>query len=94
MAFNFNGVEVEVGDYSEDADAPASLGVGLYATACRLNHSCSPNCGWYASETGARIVRALMPVAEGEEDYHYKLYEPFAKKRSESYQLSRAADKC
>jgi hypothetical protein len=65
MVIRFNAAEIAVGHYSEDA--PPSLGSGLFSMACRASHSCSPNCAWYSSETGARIGRTLMPVAEGEE---------------------------
>jgi hypothetical protein len=39
---------------------------GMFEWACRLNHSCLPNCVWYTSE-GKRMVRLVQPVPQGEE---------------------------
>jgi hypothetical protein len=38
----------------------------MFELACRLNHSCLPNCVWYTSE-GRRMVRLVKAVEQGEE---------------------------
>jgi len=78
MVFNFNAVEVNPPPRDGATGEPPTLGVGLYNIACRLNHSCQPNCCWYATEDGARLVRTLVPVAEGEQltiDYEMERYD-------------------
>jgi hypothetical protein len=42
-------------------------GRGLFARASRLNHSCRPNCVWFHSSAGNRVVRLVLPLEQGEE---------------------------
>lgn len=45
-------------------------GTALYPKCCRINHSCSPNAAWHvldAWDKSPRVVRALVPIAQGEE---------------------------
>jgi len=44
-----------------------SMGSGLFRIACRAAHSCQPNCVWFSSQNGDRIMRTVVPVAKGEE---------------------------
>ena len=67
MVFHYNAVDVNPAVGDGDAGTPPPLGSGLYPTACRANHSCSPNCFWYATSDGSRAVTAMVPVAAGEE---------------------------
>jgi len=42
-------------------------GNGLYHVACRLTHSCHPNCTWFSSQDGTeKIVRVLRPILAGD----------------------------
>eukprot|EP00741_Cyanophora_paradoxa_P014922 tig00020830_g14396.t1 len=41
-------------------------GIAFYPRACFLNHSCAPNV-CYTTESGELVVRAVVPVAKGEE---------------------------
>jgi len=66
MALLFNGVEVNPAQ-DDGAGTANTLGVGLYAMACRANHSCQPNCFWYATSDGRRVLRALGGIAAGDE---------------------------
>lgn len=72
MVFEFNGADVSVpapdGERptAEAGDAPA--GTGIYEMACKISHSCAPNATWLTvSATGRRHVRALHPIARGDE---------------------------
>ncbi len=59
------GVATPAGDhlYPENLDA-----VGAHL----INHSCAPNAEWAEYERGALLVRAVRPIAEGEEiTIHY-----------------------
>ena len=59
--FNFNAVSV--GRQNEDGSAgDDELGMGLYLLACRMNHSCAPNCTWLSDNEGRRVVRAITPL--------------------------------
>jgi hypothetical protein len=47
-----------------------ALGKGasaLYSFACRITHSCQPNCIWWSTPEGKRIVQTITPVSKGEE---------------------------
>ena len=55
MVFRYNSVGI------------AGKGRGLFEYACRLNHSCLPNCAWYTNEDGQQVVRLVQDVSKGEE---------------------------
>ena len=65
MVFHYNAVDVAPA--RDNGTAGDSLGDGLYTLACRANHSCRPNCFWYATADGGRVLKAIEPIAEGEE---------------------------
>ena len=67
MVIRFNSVELT--PPSDDGEGPGTdFGHGLFETACRMNHSCKPNCIWVTSQDGrAKEVRAIHPIQEGEE---------------------------
>ena len=67
MVFNFNSVRV----FPAAADGHGNgtdFGSGLFEIACRMSHSCSPNCCWISSQDGTKkLVRLIASVSEGEE---------------------------
>ena len=67
MVIRFNSVELN--PPSDDGTGPGvDHGHGLFETACRMNHSCKPNCIWITSQDGkAKEVRAIETIEEGEE---------------------------
>lgn len=86
MVIRFNSVELH--PPSEDGSGPgADYGHGLFETACRMNHSCKPNCVWITSQDGrAKEVRAIKTIEEGEEltiDYVGEILEPIPQRRRE-----------
>jgi len=86
MVIRFNSVELN--PPSEDGSGPgANFGHGLFETACRMNHSCKPNCVWITSQDGrAKEVRAIKIIEEGEEltiDYVGEALEPTPQRRKE-----------
>lgn len=86
MVIRFNSVELI--PPSEDGSGPgADHGHGLFETACRMNHSCRPNCVWITSQDGkSKEVRAIEIIEEGEEltiDYVGETMEPIPQRRRE-----------
>jgi hypothetical protein len=86
MVIRFNSVELN--PPCEDGSGPgADYGHGLFETACRMNHSCKPNCVWITSQDGrAKEVRAIKTIEEGEEltiDYVGETLEPIPHRRKE-----------
>lgn len=86
MVIRFNSVELI--PPSEDGSGPgADYGHGLFETACRMNHSCRPNCVWITSQDGrCKEVRAIEIIEEGEEltiDYVGETMEPIPQRRKE-----------
>jgi len=67
MVIRFNSVELQPAD--KDGLGPGkSHGHGLFETACRMNHSCKPNCVWFTTQDGkSKIVRAVSAISKGEE---------------------------
>ncbi len=72
MVFEFNGADVCIPGADgerptvEMGDAP--VGTGIYEVACKMSHSCAPNATWLTgSSTGHKHVRALRPIACGDE---------------------------
>jgi hypothetical protein len=58
-------------------DRTLKIGIGLFLPAAYLNHSCRPNCDWFFDNDGRMVMRALRPIAAGEEiTYSYiQLYQ-------------------
>lgn len=86
MVVRFNSVELC--PPSEDGSGPgADYGHGLFETACRMSHSCKPNCVWITTQDGTcKEVRAIGTIEEGEEltiDYVGEALEPVPQRRSE-----------
>jgi hypothetical protein len=84
MAFKFNAVSVH--PPSEDGEGSGTFyGSGLFELACRMSHSCKPNCFWFTRQDGTkRFVRLLSPVKKGEEltiNYKKGLMLPFDARR-------------
>lgn len=86
MVIRFNSVELN--PPAEDGSGPGTnFGHGLFETACRMNHSCKPNCVWITTQDGlAKEVRAIKPIQEGEQltiDYVGETTEPIPQRRRE-----------
>lgn len=86
MVIRFNSVELY--PPSADGSGPGcNYGHGLFETACRMNHSCRPNCVWITSQDGrAKEVRAIVAIEEGDEltiDYVGESLEPTPQRRRE-----------
>ena len=86
MVIRFNSVELN--PPSEDGSGPGTdYGHGLFETACRMNHSCKPNCVWITTQDGrAKEVRAIRRIEEGEQltiDYVGQITEPIPQRRRE-----------
>jgi SET domain len=86
MVIRFNSVELN--PPAEDGSGPGTdYGHGLFETACRMNHSCKPNCVWITTQDGtAKEVRAIKSIDEGEQltvDYVGQTTEPIPQRRRE-----------
>eukprot|EP00980_Cylindrotheca_fusiformis_P000734 scaffold174_cov98-Cylindrotheca_fusiformis.AAC.3 len=86
MVVRFNSVQLC--PPSEDGSGPGTdFGHGIFETACRMNHSCRPNCVWVTEQSGrAKIVRAIKKIEEGEEltvDYVGQALSSVAERREE-----------
>ncbi|CAB9500991.1 SET domain [Seminavis robusta] len=67
MVFHFNAVTVNPPS-SDGHGAGTNYGRGLFEIACRMSHSCKPNCSWISSQDGTqKLVRLIAPVKQGEE---------------------------
>ncbi|KAI0139402.1 SET domain-containing protein [Hypoxylon sp. NC0597] len=61
--------------------AKGGSGTGVFATYCRINHSCAPNCSWTfrGSNPVLMKVKTSRGIAAGEQIficYHWKLLDP------------------
>jgi tetratricopeptide (TPR) repeat protein len=67
MVIRFNSVELR--PPAEDGHGPGpNFGHGLFELACKMNHSCRPNCVWITTQDGTcKEVRAIAPIEVGEE---------------------------
>jgi len=66
MVIEFNAVQITPAN-SDGSGEGQNLGHGLFEVACRMSHSCRPNCVWFSSQDGkSKIVRALEPISAGE----------------------------
>mmetsp|Transcript_11466 Transcript_11466/g.23502 ORF Transcript_11466/g.23502 Transcript_11466/m.23502 type:complete len:422 (-) Transcript_11466:494-1759(-) len=74
MVLKFNAVETSSDQY------------GLFKVACRMTHSCRPNCVWFSSpqDVHFKIIRAIEPVKSGQMltiDYYGKTWSPIHERR-------------
>jgi hypothetical protein len=86
MVIRFNSVEIC--PPSEDGSGPGTdFGHGIFENACRMSHSCKPNCVWLSTQDGkAKEIRAVATIEKGEEltvDYVGALLEPIPQRREE-----------
>ena len=67
MVIRFNSVELQPA--AQDGNGPgASHGHGLFEIACRMNHTCKPNCVWFTTQDGkSKEIRAIATIGKGEE---------------------------
>lgn len=67
MVVRFNAVELC--PPSEDGNGPGTdYGHGLFEKACKMSHSCKPNCVWMTSQDGKeKLIRAITTIEKGEE---------------------------
>mmetsp|Transcript_26723 Transcript_26723/g.43971 ORF Transcript_26723/g.43971 Transcript_26723/m.43971 type:complete len:521 (-) Transcript_26723:229-1791(-) len=67
MVIRFNSVELQ--PPAEDGTGPGTnFGHGLFEVACKMNHSCRPNCVWFTTPDGkCKEIRAISTIEEGEE---------------------------
>lgn len=61
MVYHFNAASVKPSDVYPQG------GSSLFVLACRLSHSCCPNCAWSSSPAGNRIVQSTLAISLGEE---------------------------
>lgn len=89
MVIKFNSVELQPA--AKDGNGPGtSYGHGLFETACKMNHSCKPNCVWFTTQDGkSKEVRAISTICEGEEltvDYNGNLLDATPQRRDDILQ--------
>mmetsp|Transcript_26946 Transcript_26946/g.74065 ORF Transcript_26946/g.74065 Transcript_26946/m.74065 type:complete len:499 (-) Transcript_26946:2063-3559(-) len=89
MVIKFNSVELQPA--AQDGTGPGnSKGHGLFETACKMNHSCKPNCVWFTTQDGiSKEVRAISTIYEGEEltvDYNGSLLDATSQRRDDLFQ--------
>ena len=89
MVIRFNSVELQPA--ARDGNGPgASYGHGLFEKACRMNHSCKPNCVWFTTQDGkSKEVRAVSTICEGEEltvDYNGNVLDATPQRRDDIFQ--------
>jgi hypothetical protein len=65
LACRINSNSHAVHDPSGDVNAP--IGVGMFPLVAMLNHSCTPNAAFTTTKSGGMQVRAVKPIASGEE---------------------------
>ncbi|CAJ1966483.1 unnamed protein product [Cylindrotheca closterium] len=86
MVIRFNGVELC--PPSDDGLGPGTdYGFGLFEVACKMSHSCRPNCAWMTEPDGAsKQIRAITKIQAGEEltvDYIGQPLSPTHERREE-----------
>jgi len=86
MVLRFNSVELC--PPARDGNGPGKdYGHGLFEKACKMSHSCKPNCVWLTTQDGrAKEIRAISTIEEGEEltiDYVGEVLEPIPHRRQE-----------
>jgi hypothetical protein len=66
MVTKFNAVTIQPSAQNGDGQGQY-FGSGLFEVACRLAHSCHPNCVWFSSQDGSeKIVRLIENVRQGD----------------------------
>jgi tetratricopeptide (TPR) repeat protein len=88
MVIRFNAVELQ--PPAEDGHGPGTnFGHGLFELACKMNHSCRPNCVWFTTQDGTcKEVRAIAPIEAGEEltvDYLGNALDSTAQRREDLF---------
>ena len=86
MVIRFNTVELI--PPSPDGSGPGyDYGHGLFENACKMSHSCRPNCVWKTTQDGkAKEIRAIRSIKEGEEltvDYVGNVLQAIPERRQE-----------
>eukprot|EP00339_Tiarina_fusa_P005425 CAMPEP_0117014022 /NCGR_PEP_ID=MMETSP0472-20121206/11458_1 /TAXON_ID=693140 ORGANISM="Tiarina fusus, Strain LIS" /NCGR_SAMPLE_ID=MMETSP0472 /ASSEMBLY_ACC=CAM_ASM_000603 /LENGTH=505 /DNA_ID=CAMNT_0004717487 /DNA_START=90 /DNA_END=1604 /DNA_ORIENTATION=+ len=86
MVIRFN--TVELCPPSDDGTGPGyDYGHGLFENACKMSHSCKPNCIWKTTQDGkAKEIRAIRTIEKGEEltvDYVGNVLGPIPERREE-----------
>jgi hypothetical protein len=86
MVVRFNAVELC--PPSEDGSGPGTdYGYGFFETACKMSHSCKPNCVWVTEQSGtAKLIRAISKIEMGEEltvDYVGQILSSIPERREE-----------
>ena len=67
MVNKFNSVTIQPSNPEGSSGERPYYGHGLFEVACRMTHSCRPNCVWFSSQDGRhKIVRLLIPVKAGD----------------------------
>ena len=86
MIIRFNSVNLHPPDISGNGPG-IYYGHGIFVDACKMSHSCKPNCVWHSSFDGqSKIVRAITPIKLGQEltiDYIGGEMEPVVYRRKE-----------
>ena len=89
MVIRFNSAELQ--PPAQDGNGPGIIyGHGLFETACKMNHSCKPNCVWFTTQDGrSKEVRAISTICIGEEltvDYNGSSLDATPQRRDEIFQ--------
>ena len=97
MVIRFNSVELQPA--AQDGQGPGtSYGHGLFEIACRMNHSCKPNCVWFTTQDGkSKEVRAVSTIGKGEEltvDYNGNTLDAIPARRDDILQTKGFLCKC
>ncbi|KAL3906386.1 MAG: hypothetical protein SGILL_009291 [Bacillariaceae sp.] len=97
MVIRFNSVELQ--PPAEDGHGPGTnYGHGLFEIACKMNHSCRPNCVWFTTKEGTcKEVRAIAVIEEGEEltvDYVGNVLDPTPQRREDLLQTKGFVCEC
>lgn len=86
MVIRFNTVEL-CPPNAEGTGPGTDYGHGIFEIACKMNHSCKPNCIWITTQDGkAKEIRAISTIEKGEEltiDYVGNTLEPIPQRRQE-----------
>lgn len=89
MVIRFNSVELQ--PPARDGNGPGpSYGHGLFDQACKMNHSCKPNCVWFTTQDGkSKEVRAISIIRKHEEltvDYNGNVLDATPQRRDDLFQ--------
>jgi hypothetical protein len=97
MVIRFNSVELQ--PPAEDGHGPGTnYGHGLFEIACKMNHSCRPNCVWFTTQEGTcKEIRVITVIEEGEEltvDYVGNVLDPIPQRREDLLQTKGFVCEC